>query len=359
LKNPVSLTKGKKYSVVIKETVPSDKVYIYFDETGSNDSNGITIYNYNDTTNDLSYASLDGSSWDNLSVEEGWTNRIKAVTREGTVEAPEITKVTMDTDGVHLKWSAVSNADKYMVYRKAAGESDYTKLKTVTTTTYTDATALAGEKYTYAVKAYNSSLKKYSAYSNKKTFVFNPFSDVDENSSFFKKICWAYNNKIVSGTSKTTFNPKGTAQRRSFAIMFWKTVGKPEPQGTASFNDIGDCSANEKKAIQWCYENGIVNGTGNGTFTPYGEVTRKQVIIMIWKAVGKPEATASNPFTDINGLSKNEKKAIIWAYENGITSGTTATTFSPDQPCKREQLCTFLYKLDSLMHAGSAVESPN
>ncbi|MBQ6654669.1 MAG: S-layer homology domain-containing protein [Erysipelotrichaceae bacterium] len=352
LKNPVSLSKGEKFAVVVKLTSTTDVVQLYVDYTYSFSYNdGTSRTTYNDVTNDLSYYSTDGSSWSKMPYPEEDSNRIKAITVTGVLEAPEITKTSMDTDGVHLKWSKVDGADKYMVYRKASDESDYTKIKTVTTTTYVDDTALGGVKYAYVVKAYNSTTKTYSDYSNKKVLLFNPFSDVDPDSSTFAKIMWAYNNKIVSGTSKTTFTPKGTCLRRSFSLMFWKVMGKPEPQGTNPFKDIDNCTANEKKAIQWAYENGIIRGTGKTTFSPNDDVTRKQVVIMLWKALGKPPVQGtSNPFTDIGSLSANEKAAILWAYENGITAGTSATTFSPDNACTRAQLCVFLYKFDLLIN---------
>jgi hypothetical protein len=86
------------------------------------------------------------------------------------------------------------------------------------------------------------------------------------------------------------------------------------------------------------------------TFAPEGDVTRKAVVIMLWKAAGRPEVVGSdNPFTDISKLSANEKSAILWAYENGITKGTTKTTFGPEENCTREQLCTFLARYNNLL----------
>ena len=96
-------------------------------------------------------------------------------------------------------------------------------------------------------------------------------------------------------------------------------------------------------AVLWAVENGITAGTSATTFEPNATVTRAQNVTFLWRWAESPAAEQTNPFTDV-AEGKYYHDAVIWAAEQGITSGTTATTFSPDDPCLRSQIVTFLYR---------------
>ena len=254
--------------------------------------------------------------------------------------APELNSVGNSAKGVVVSWSAVDEATKYKVYRKASGGS-WEALKTVTKTNYTDTTALMGTKYAYRVTATNGS--KWSDYSNSIAVTFNPFTDVSSSDTIFKYVSWAYNNDIVTGTSDTTFSPGNTCTRIQFIMMLWKMHGSPVVGGTNPFSDIED-GTRTCKAILWALDKGIINS--GSTFNPKGSVTRINIVMMLWKLAGSPKASGTNPFTDVSGAKTIN--AVLWAYNNSITKGTSATTFSPNKNCTRGQLVTFLYKYNNI-----------
>jgi len=113
------------------------------------------------------------------------------------------------------------------------------------------------------------------------------------------------------------------------------------------FTDVTGGKSN--KAVMWAFSEGITVGTSATTFSPDNLVTRAQIVMMLWKMAGQPKAGVDNPFTDITGAKT--LSAVLWAYENGITTGTgDGTTFSPNKTCTRAQLVTFLYKYNRKYH---------
>lgn len=172
-----------------------------------------------------------------------------------------------------------------------------------------------------------------------------PFQDVDTSGYYMTALRWAYYTGIVSGTSDTTFSPKKTCTRAESIMMLWKAMGSPSTSlSSVPFTDVKS-SAYYYKALCWAYEKGITSGTSNTTFSPKKDVTRAEIVTQIWKSKGSPTSLIGqilNPFTDVPSDSYYYK-AVVWAYAAGVCSGTTATTFSPKQSCTRAQLVTFLY----------------
>ena len=177
----------------------------------------------------------------------------------------------------------------------------------------------------------------------------NPFNDVTSSASYYNAVMWAYTNGIVKGTSATTFSPNADCTRGQFALMLYRLAGKPDVTGVANpFKDVKSSSA-YYKAILWAYSEGIIKGTSATTFNPNGTVTRGQIVLMLYRMVGKPAVTnTTNPFTDVS-KSDSCYRAVLWAVEKGITKGTSATTFSPNNPCTRYQLVLFLYRYNNIM----------
>ena len=171
------------------------------------------------------------------------------------------------------------------------------------------------------------------------------FDDVQNpNLSYYDAVYWAVDNGITTGTSATTFSPGSPCTRAQFVTFLWRAVGKPEPKSTKNpFTDVKS-GLSYSKAVLWAYENGITTGTSDTTFSPGNPCTRAQVATFLWRAMGKPEPTIkTNPFTDVkSGLSYS--KAVLWAYEKKIITGTSKTEFSPTKTCTRAQTVTFLYR---------------
>jgi hypothetical protein len=127
--------------------------------------------------------------------------------------------------------------------------------------------------------------------------------------------------------------------------FLWRANGCPEPESlTSSFKDVKNMSKYYYKAVLWASEQGITTGYSDGTFRPDDECTRGQVVTFLWRAKGQPAPTSmNNPFSDVPA-GKYFTTAVLWALENNITKGRTATTFGPDDACTRGHVVTFLYR---------------
>ncbi len=176
----------------------------------------------------------------------------------------------------------------------------------------------------------------------------NPFTDVKKTNYFYDAVLWAVENGITSGTSVVTFAPSQECTRAQVVMFLWRYAGKPEPEPVDNpFTDVKE-SSTFYKAIIWAVENGITSGSTKTTFSPNATCTRQQIAMFLWRYAGKPaHSVTKNPFTDVKS-SGTYYNAIMWAVENGITSGKTATTFVPTQVCTRAQIVTFLYRMDKL-----------
>ncbi|MBQ6655115.1 MAG: leucine-rich repeat protein [Erysipelotrichaceae bacterium] len=254
----------------------------------------------------------------------------------------------MDTDGIHLIWPDVEAYD-YEIYR------DNVLIATVIGNNYLDKVGRTmGYEYKYAVRAFYSSTQNPKNYYDELTVIYNPFSDVVEGTTSFTHVAWAYNNEIVSGLTndKTRFGLTGRCTRTQFCIMLWRMDGKPSTTGLkCPFTDIDDVTPNNRKGIIWCYNEGIVNGTSPTTFAPSGDVTRAQLAIMMWKMAGQPSTVGmSCPFTDLDTLTANNKKAVIWCYNMGMISSITGTRFKPKTKGTRALLTEMMYGYEQWYH---------
>ena len=176
----------------------------------------------------------------------------------------------------------------------------------------------------------------------------NPFEDVKENKWYYDAVLWACNHdpQITSGTDETHFSPNATCTRAQVMTFLWHAMQDPEPASAENpFTDVkpGKWYAN---AVLWAYhhEPQITSGSGEDLFGVNDPCTRAQVVTFLWKAAGAPEPnTTENPFTDVRE-GKWYYKAVLWAVENGITSGMSADTFGTNETCTRAQIVTFLQK---------------
>ena len=140
------------------------------------------------------------------------------------------------------------------------------------------------------------------------------------------------------------FSPGAGCTRAQVVTFLWRAAGEPQPK--SENNPFADVQKGQYyyKAVLWAVEKGITTGTSPTTFRPDQTCTRGQIVTFLWRYFGEPEPkTGNNPFEDVKD-SDYFYKAVLWAVENGITTGTTATTFRPEQTCTRAQIVTFLYR---------------
>ena len=167
------------------------------------------------------------------------------------------------------------------------------------------------------------------------------FTDVAEGAYYYNAVAWAVANGVTAGTSATIFSPEASCTRAQMVTFLWNVAGKPEPKKAAAFSDVAH-DAYYAKAVAWAKEQGITSGTGATTFSPDDVVTRAQTVTFLFRAL-KGAARGGNLFADVEH-DAYYAAAVTWAKENGVTAGTSATTFSPDDDCLRAQIVTFLYK---------------
>ncbi len=212
-------------------------------------------------------------------------------------------------------------------------------------TVYTASVTLNGTKYT--------DTKTVTIPATGATFLFD---DVRNTSvSYYDAVYWAYGLGITTGTSATLFSPGATCTRAQFVTFLYRLAQATGADTSVTITncDFTDVSsgASYYQAMLWAVENGITNGTSATTFSPSKTITRAQAVTMLYRyemnvvngGVAPAVGTTSTGFTDVVAGSSYET-AVLWAVENGITSGTSATTFSPSNPCTRGQMVTFLYR---------------
>ena len=169
-------------------------------------------------------------------------------------------------------------------------------------------------------------------------------------------IDWAYFNGISSGKTANTFAPKATVTRAEVVSFLYKAMGSPEPAITENpFTDVAE-GKYYYNPVLWAVGAGVTTGATPTSFAPRRNCTRAQIVCFLWNAAGKPEpVTQENPFPDVSE-NKYYYKAVLWAYENNITGGVSATAFGPSRVCTRAQTVTFLYKAYELLTADPLLE---
>ena len=167
------------------------------------------------------------------------------------------------------------------------------------------------------------------------------FTDVSKDDWFYEPVMWAVSNNITAGVSENKFAPNQTCTRAQAVMFLWNQAGKPVVSRKNSFKDVKS-SDWYYNAVQWAVSEGITNGTSKTTFSPSKTCNRAEIVTFLWNQAGKPSVSASNPFKDVKS-SDWYYKAVQWAVKKGVTSGTSKTTFSPTKACTRAQIVTFMY----------------
>lgn len=168
------------------------------------------------------------------------------------------------------------------------------------------------------------------------------FDDVKPGAFYFDAVQWAVENGITNGTGKNTFSPNDVCSRYQIVMFLWRAAGQPEAKAAVSFADVkpGDIFY---EAVQWAVERGITKGTSSTIFSPFAPCTRGQIVTFLCRSAGSPKVSGACNFSDVSSGSFCHD-AVIWASSEGITNGTSAGRFSPNEGCTRAQVVTFLYR---------------
>ena len=266
-----------------------------------------------------------------------YTDRKTVILPKLPVDAPELTLEGMSTKGVALRWPAVEGAE-YFIQRMSEEGPLYLRPDS---NSLLDERVQMGKSYRYTLYVYLHGVCV--ATSEELEVFYNPFADVSGKKTI-EYVAWAFNNGIVTGTSATTFTPDAPCSRVQFVMMLWKMHGSPIVEGKNPFSDIS--GKKTTNAILWALDAGVIVEAEK--FHPNDNISRAQIVMILWKLAGSPEVEGENPFVDVSG--KKTTKAVLWAYQNEITKGTDKTHFAPDADCTRVQLVVFLYKYNGIYH---------
>lgn len=170
-----------------------------------------------------------------------------------------------------------------------------------------------------------------------------PFTDVKAGDYYYDAVLWAVDKGITTGVSATRFDPNGSCTRAQAVTFLWRAMGSPAPTGASmSFTDVA-ADSYYYNAVLWAVENGVTTGTSETTFSPDAPCDRGQIVTFLHRAMKSPAASAQSTFSDV-AADAYYAQAVAWAVENGVTTGTGDNAFSPAASCSRSQIVTFLYR---------------
>ena len=195
-------------------------------------------------------------------------------------------------------------------------------------------------KYTFTMPASKVTVKATFMEDNS---MLNFFVDVPADAYYYDAVLWAAKNGITGGVDDTHFAPNATCTRAQAVTFLWRAAGSPAPKSSVMpFEDVA-AGSYYYDAVLWAVENGITDGTSATTFSPDAVCSRGQIVTFLWRSQKSPASDSANPFADV-AADAYYNSAVLWAVTNGITDGTSATTFSPAANCTRAQIVTFLYR---------------
>lgn len=168
------------------------------------------------------------------------------------------------------------------------------------------------------------------------------FTDVPTNTGYTEAVEWCYDNGIMTGTGDTDFDPNGTMSRAMLATVLYRAAGSPAVNGILNYTDAqtGEWYSN---ALVWASESGVMGGYGNGLFGVNDPVNREQMITVLWRQAGSPFVASGEPFTDESDISSYAIQAVYWAQNEGLVNGADNNYFDPKGNATRAQIATILY----------------
>lgn len=196
-------------------------------------------------------------------------------------------------------------------------------------------------KFTFTMPA--SAVTVKAAFKAEAPVIDHPFTDVPEGSYYEDAVIWAVDKGITGGTSATTFSPNGICTRAQAVTFLWRAAGSPEPKtSTMPFTDV-KADSYYHDAVLWAVEQGITAGTSATTFAPDLNCSRAQIVTFLYRAAGSPAVSGSPAFSDV-ASDAYYAKAVKWAQANGITSGIGGGLFGSNDNCTRAQIVTFIWR---------------
>ena len=177
-------------------------------------------------------------------------------------------------------------------------------------------------------------------------FAAGTFTDVPGDAYYAQSVNWAVDKGITKGTSDTTFSPNDSCTRAQMITFLWRYAGAPKATGSNPFQDVAN-DAYYRDAVLWAYDKGITAGTDATHFSPDGTVKRAEAVTFLWRAAGSPPTGSTGNFSDV-APDQYFTDAVAWGRDKGVVMGTSDTTFSPNDPCTRAQIVTFLYRFSQL-----------
>lgn len=168
------------------------------------------------------------------------------------------------------------------------------------------------------------------------------FVDVKTGDYFYDAVQWAVGKGITNGTSAETFSPEDPCTRAQIVTFLWRAAGSPVVNYAMDLSDVaGD--AYYAEAVRWALSEGITTGTSDHTFSPDAVCTREQAVTFLWRAAGSPAVSGESAFEDV-GADAYYARAVAWAAQNGVTNGISQALFGTGSDCTRAQIVTFLYR---------------
>ena len=276
--------------------------------------------------------------------------------RPGDVTSLEAEDV--DTSSLTLVWPAAAGAQRYAVYQNT--DSGWKRLGDTADTRFAVTGLNPGTSYTFRVRAYTAVAKDVQRLDGSKDRTFwsshsspertvstrgTAFRDVPESEWFAGPVAWAVANGVTQGTGDGLFSPWSHCTRGQMVTFLWRAKGSPAPRTqTSPFEDVKDPQAYYYYAVLWAVEEGITRGSSTTTFSPDAPVTRGMVVTFLHRAAGDPEPAGNRmPFVDVEGW-QYYARSVQWAVERKITAGVDSTHFEPDRICNRAEIVTFLYR---------------
>ena len=170
----------------------------------------------------------------------------------------------------------------------------------------------------------------------------SPFSDVSTSAYYYEAVKWAQAKGITGGIGNGLLGPNQPCTRAQIITFLWRAAGSPEPKSMSSFSDVS-ADSYYAKAVAWAVESGITTGTGDGKFSPDATCTREQAVAFLYRASGSPAISGGSAFSDV-AANAYYADAVAWAEKNGVTGGIGGGLFGSGNTCTRAQIVTFLYR---------------
>ena len=338
-----------------KDDVKCQYMMARFDTANAGTAKAVTL-SYSGVSTSLTGADAGNYKLNTTDLPTGVTATIHRANLTGAPTFDKVTKagtklseVTYDLSGIKgVNGEDVSPAFSWTDAADTVIEANKSYSWTISTTNTNYESPLTGSVVLYPVStSYSEQVKKQSEEFEAKKRGELPedeldFRDVYEDDYFFDAVQWAAENGITGGVGNDRFGPNLDCSRGQTMTFLWRASGEPEPDSFST--DLTDVAAGSYyyEAVLWAMQEGVTTGAGGNRFAPDATVTRGQFVTFLYRLAGA-SSDGVHPFADVPAGSYYEK-AIAWAFAEGITRGTSGTTFSPDAPCTRAQIITFLYR---------------